>query len=89
MDEFTNLADNLISSYSMKVLVPLPSGDDQKCCKLLDYVRNNSEKPMTDQVLKQLDNTENPNDIDLFLIDNGYSSQDLLDMYRNLYYGIQ
>jgi hypothetical protein len=62
--------------------------DNDKCCKILEYVVKNSAKPLSDQVLSQLKNTKIPNDIEQFLIDNGYSSQDLVEMYRNLYYGI-
>lgn len=88
MINFADFNNKLMSTTCVKAVIVKQPINNCKYAKVLNYVVKNTSKPLSTQCKMQLQNTTNQDFIDQFLIDNGYTQDDLVTMYKTLFYEI-
>lgn len=89
MIPFADFANTLIPTSNLTVIVKFDAIPEDKHCKLLEYIKSNKEIELDNQCILQVQNSKDSCFIEQFLIDNGYTTDSLLKMYKNLFYGIR
>lgn len=83
MKKFVQVVRECLSDQAAMVLMPVV---DAKQLRIVEYLLSNVDKSVSNEVISQI--CSSPDDVDQFLLGNGYTHEDLAKMYKHLFYEI-